>query len=156
MNARKFVSILILVSALLIAISSCTTGKKAYIAKEDEELYGIWINTDYNDSQHPAKFIFKPDGTEVGYAKTDSTHSIYHGEYIITDKWTDSEGNIWYKVFFPIMWRVGMGKDTEPTYHLDKIDKSGNILETVRSGIDYPTELGPDVLLYTYTIYYRQ
>ena len=155
MKTRTLVSIIILVSALLIAISSYASGKKAYIAKEDEELYGIWINTDYNDSQHPAKFIFKPDGTYEGYAKTDGTHSYYHGEYIITDKWTDSEGNIWYKVFFPILW-VGSSKDTEPLYYLSKIDKSGNILETVRSGIDYPTELGPDVLLYTYRILYRQ
>ena len=155
MNTRRLLSILILVSALLIAISSYASGKKAYIAKEDEELYGIWINTDYNERDHPVKFIIKPDGTEEGYAKIDSTHSYYHLEYIITDKWTDSEGNIWYKVFYSILW-YGSSKDTEPLYLLSKIDKSGNILETVRSGIDYPTELGPDVLLYTYTIYYRQ
>ncbi len=95
MKTGTLVSIIILVSALLIAISSCTKGKKAYIAKEDEELYGIWINTDYNERDLPVKFIIKPDGTEEGYAKIDSTHSYYHGEYIITDKWTDSEGNIW-------------------------------------------------------------
>jgi hypothetical protein len=44
----------------------------------------------------------------------------------------------------------------EPLYYLSKIDKSEHSLETVRSGIDYPTELGPDILEYTYTIHYRQ
>ena len=102
MKTRTYVSILILVLAVLIIAGSCATGKKAYTAKEDEELYGTWINPDYNEGKHSAKFIFKPDGTFEGYAKTDSTHYYYFGEYIIADKWADSEGNLWYKYYYSL------------------------------------------------------
>jgi hypothetical protein len=156
MKTRTLVSALILVLAILIVAGSCATGKKAYVAKIDEELYGIWVNLDYDEHQYPAKFIFKSDGTYEGYAKSDSTHYYYYGEYIITDKWIDTEGCIWYKYFYKTLIYYAGIEDKDPLYYLSKIDLSSNSLETVRSGIDYPIELSPDALLYTYNIYYRQ
>jgi hypothetical protein len=48
-------------------LGSCATSKKAYVANEDEEYYG----------------------------KSDKPR--WYGTFTITDKWADSEGNIWYK-----------------------------------------------------------
>ncbi len=69
MKNRTLVSILILVLAVLIIAGSCVSGKKAYVAKEDEEIYSTWINPDYDDSRELPKKIFYPDGI----VKRDST-----------------------------------------------------------------------------------
>jgi hypothetical protein len=154
MKARMLVSILILVFTVLIVVGSCSTGKKAYVAKEDEGFYGTWVNPDYDEGEHWGKLVLKPGAFEW-YTKTDSTHSTRYGETTITDKWTDSEGNIWYK-YMDTLTVYGGSKDTNPKYGLVKIDKLANTFEIVASGIDYPTEIDPDSLLYTYRIYYRQ
>ncbi len=155
MKARTIVSILILVLAVLNIAGSCATEKKAYIAKENEELYGNWFNSEYNNSSHRARHIINADGTIQLYTTDNSTRVFGESKYIITDKWSDSVGNIWYKAI--ITERVFKSvKTTEPMYVLAKISNSGKTLETVKSGIDYPTELNPDVLIYFYEILYRQ
>ncbi len=57
MKTKTLVSILILVLAVLIIAGSCATGKKAYVAKEDEELFGTWINPDYGGLAKVEKVI---------------------------------------------------------------------------------------------------
>jgi hypothetical protein len=37
------------------------------VAKEDEELFGTWINPDYDEKLQAAKFIYEPDGVLRGY-----------------------------------------------------------------------------------------
>ena len=49
MKTTKLISILILALTVMIIAGSCATSKKTYVAQEDEELYGIWINPDYNE-----------------------------------------------------------------------------------------------------------
>jgi hypothetical protein len=149
------VSILILVLAVLIAIESCATSKKAYVAKEDEELYGTWVNPEYDRGKPNAKIVIKPDGTLDAYSLSNSERPIGVSEYTITDKWTDSEGNIWYKIvetFFDQ--KVMQNPDTY--YSLSKIDKTGNTLEELWSSIDYPPKFELDNLRYSYYIRYRQ
>ena len=150
-----FVSILILVLAVLIIAGSCATEKKAYVAKANEELYGNWVNSEYNESTHRARHIINADGTIQLYTIDNSTRVNMENKYIITDKWYDSAGNIWYKAI--ITERASSAvKTTNPIYTLAKISNAGKILETVKSGYDYPTELDPDTLLYNYEILYRQ
>ena len=155
MKNKTFILVVILILAVLIITISCATGKKAYVASENEELYGTWVNKDYNNSNHPAKHILNADGTFKLYTADYSTRVYQEGKFTITDKWSDSVDNIWYK-FIITEWVAGSIKSTEPIYFLTKISNSGKILETVKSGIDYPTELSPDVLLSTYNILYRQ
>ena len=155
MKTRTFVSILILVLAVLIIVGSCATEKKAYIAKENEELYGNWVNSEYNDESHFARHIVNADGTIQLYPTDHSTRVYENDKYTITDKWTDSEGNIWYKAI--ITYRTSAAVDTtNPVYVLARISNGGKILETVKNGYEYPTELDPDTLLYNYEILYRQ
>jgi len=152
MKTRSLVSILILVLALLIIAGSCATGKKAYIAKEDEELFGTWVNPDYDASWIYAKIVIKPDGIWEEYSLTYSDRPIYKGEYTITDKWTDSDGYTFYKNII-----TGIDKEYHRLYNvLSKIDKTGNVYEDLWSTIEMPPEFDPDNKLYNHRIYYRQ
>jgi len=160
MKTRTFVSILILVLAVLIIAGSCATKKKAYVAKENEELYGNWVNSDYNDTTRAARHIIT-DGLIQLHATDDSPRVAAINLYTITDKWYDSEGNIWYKaIITERAKKETLGTDslssTEPIYVLAKISNSGKILEVVKYSVDYPTEFDPDELRYHYEILYRQ
>ena len=128
MKARMLVSILILVLAILIIAGSCATGNKAYVAKENEELYGNWFNSEYNDSSRAARHIIK-DGSIQLYSTDDSPRVAGINLYTITDKWHDSEGNIWYKaIITERAKKETLGTDrlssTEPIYVLAKIEPS--------------------------------
>jgi hypothetical protein len=152
MKTRTLISILILVFATLIIMESCATSKKAYVAKEDEVLYGTWINTEYDASWIYAKIIIKQDGTWDEYSLTYSDRPVYQGECTITNKWTDSEGYILYK---SVITRIG--KPSYRSYYVfSKIDKTGKVYEDLWSTIQMPTEFDPDNTNYNYRIYYRQ
>jgi hypothetical protein len=148
MKTRSLVSILILVLALLIVVGSCATGKKAYVAKEDEELFGTWINPDYDASWIHAKIVVKPDGTWSEYKMSYDDKPLLKGEYTINDKWTDSDGYNFYKIILTAHYM--------PYYILSKIDKTGNVYEDLWSTVEMPSEFDPDNKLYIYRIYYRQ
>ncbi|MCK4829951.1 hypothetical protein KA005_80255, partial [bacterium] len=121
MEARKLISGVILPLAVLLLIASC--AKKPYAAKEDEEIYGTWVNTSYGTTKDlfSQKRIYKSDGTLEEYGgMADIAHLTY--KYTIIDKWTDSEGNIWYKLI------TEYGDKTygsRPAYELRKISNSG-------------------------------
>jgi len=160
MKTRTYVSVMILVLAVLIIAGSCATEKKAYVAKENEELYGNWFNSEYNDSSRAARHIIT-DGTIQLYAKDDSPRVAAINLYIITHKWYDAESNIWYKaIITERAKKETLGTDSlsskEPIYVLAKISNSGNTLEVVKFSVDYPTELDPDEVRYHYEILYRQ
>ncbi len=152
MDARKLISGVILPLAVLLLIASC--AKKPYAAKEDEEIYGTWVNTDYGTTEFhiPEKIINNPDGTlEIYGGMADSAHST--GVYTIIDKWTDSEGNVFYKT------RRRWGEETygkKLAYELHKISNLGLTWESVFSMDKYPTEKDIVPNHPRYAIYYRQ
>ncbi|MBW8003044.1 MAG: hypothetical protein FVQ80_13665 [Planctomycetes bacterium] len=152
----------ILDGALMMAaalIVSCAT--KPYMAKEDEEIFAAWVNTSYNSiargkddsyimAGYAQKIITKPDGTYELYGSvTDMVHQLTF-KYTIIDKWTDSDGNIWYKII--AKYKTEYMEQTR--YGLDKISNSGRTWEYVGSANDYPTKIGPNHP--EYRIYYRQ
>ena len=69
-----------------------------------EELYGIWKNEEYNTTDavtmtgRYAKLVFNQDGTCSSYDTTATKTARCTGSFEITEKWTDTDGNIWYKV----------------------------------------------------------
>ena len=147
---------LILMAAALIV--SCAT--KPYVAKEHEEIFGVWVNTSYSYSMstygssrmsvYAQKIIINPDGTCEVYGSLSDNIPHFTYQYTTTDKWTDSDGNIWYKI-------IGKYKTEyieQIRYELDKISNSGRTWEHVGSADDYPTEIDPNDL--EYRIYYRQ
>ena len=157
MKTRTYVSIFILVFAVLIIAGSCATGKKAYVAQKDEELFGTWINPDYDVTSIDAKITYGPDGVLQVYHSTPTKRVQWRAKYTITDKWIDAKGIIWYKWFVNEIKEGAISTpDTEGYCCLGKISDSGRKLELSGSRYDYPTEVNPDSLKYDYTILYRQ
>jgi hypothetical protein len=148
MKTRTFVSILILVLAVLIFV-----GNEAFAEEIDvyKKLSGTWINKEYDgiSEYHMGKYVIKPDGTFDAYADTSDISRLYFGEIIsIDEKWIDSEGNFWYK--FTSVSHV----THRQRYELGKIHSSGNVWELISLSYDYPNELDPNHG--KYRIYYRQ
>ena len=150
MKTRTLVSILILVLAVLIISEGYASEKK--VSKQDYKFVSsTWINEEYNSHAFPARWELHRDGTFDGYNRISDTGKKYTGYYVIVDKWTDSEGNIWYKM------HVGYGPIDEgppSAYELDKFSESGKVWESISDNSAFPTEI--DESHAKYHIYYRQ
>jgi len=150
MKTRMFISILILVFALLTISESYATDKKDF-KKDYRFIAGTWINEEYNSHAHIGKFVIRRDGSYDAYFKTTDTEIAEKCHYIIVDKWTDSQGNIWYKTneWFGV---VVEGKPSQ--YSLSRFSNSGKVWEYIGLPGGFPTEL--DENNFHYHIYYRQ
>ncbi len=118
-----------------------------------EEICGTWINTEYYKGIHHSKWqkrIFSPDGTTRFYREVSLTSPDFDGTYTITEKWTDSDKNIWYKV----KTTGKMYGDQYVAHYLFRISNSGKTLESVYHPVDYHKELDPKHP--TYRILYRK
>jgi hypothetical protein len=155
MKDRTFVLILILYTAVLVIAGSCGTMRKAYVAQEDEAFYGTWVNPDYGGLAKVEKVVHDPDGVLRFYSTATSTKESWRAKFIITGKWTDAQGNIWYQ-WLETEGEGGAIVDTGDYYFLGKISDAGRVIEMSFSSYDYPTEVNPDSLKYDYRIYYRQ
>ena len=150
MKVRTLVSILIMPVAVLIIFGSCATQKQAYIPKPNEELYGTWANAEYDGVEHGQKFINYNWGYTEAYRLATDQYPDTRRAFYIMDKWTDSEGIIWYKV----TWQL-RGSPTM-RFYLVKINKSEGSWEEVWTYKDFPSEsdLIPEHV--EYGIWYRQ
>ena len=106
-----------------------------------EELYGIWKNEDYNTTDlvlqgRYAKLVFNQDGTLAIYNSTTAKTMWLMGPFEITEKWTDTDGNICYKLSSTLKGAFS----TEPYYWTVSISNSGKTLEYGFSSSDYPNE----------------
>ena len=136
----RLISVIFLTILALLAFNrsqSYASDKKTYVAKENEELYGSWVNEDYNGSSRYAIFEWKADGTFIVHRKTTDEIPFEDGTYTITDKWTESNGDIWYKTTWDIYYFGRSG------YMLICISNSGSTLESANSFSDYPTQIDP-------------
>jgi hypothetical protein len=70
-----------------------------------------------------------------------------YGPYSIEDKWTDENGNIWYKIEY-------VTGAFEILYDLIKISDSNKTMEIMHGRVGYATEIDPESV--KYRIYYRQ
>jgi hypothetical protein len=105
-----------------------------------EELYGIWKNEDYNTtdstSDRYAKLVFNQDGTVSSYLSTTTKTMRWMGSFEITEKWTDTDDNILYKLSSTTKGTYS----SEPIYWTVRISDSGKTLEYGFSSSDYPNE----------------
>ena len=139
----KSVLALFLALAFLSFTGNALAEEKTYLPKNNEEFYGTWVNTEYYLVAQ--KVVINPDGT-WGWAMQANDEPGKKFTYELKEKWTDSEGNIWYKLRL----ESHRGKD----YVLVKISNSGNTRETVWDSNEYPTKIDPQKG--NYRIYYRQ
>ncbi len=158
MKTRTLLFIFILISAVFVLFAG---GSKK------EELYGTWVNTDYDGVEYltkSAKLIFDPNPNAFGenlksdigepngsigwYYNTSDTKTGHESTFAIAKKWTDSEENVWYKInyydykFYTI------------DFLLVKMSNSGNTLEYMFCGLHSYDEIDPNS--YDYGIFYRQ
>ena len=146
MKRTKVILSVVSILVVLTLTVSYAEQKKGYVPKDDEEIYGTWVNTDYSLGRMQ-KMIVKPSEIIRFSSATDESSYQYMLTFTIIDKWTDSEGNIWYRT---------ENKDTLGIVYsvLDKISSSGSILEYVWSHYEYPTEIDPNHV--EYRIYHRK
>ena len=121
-------------------------GENVYKATDNEELFGTWVNMDYTGGMPPQMIIFKP-GEYDDYSAVNDKESMWTAGYLISNKWTDAKGNIWYKT----RWKAGM---MGSGFSLCKISESGKTLEYIYSQWEYPKEL--DIDSEYYRVYYRK
>ena len=149
MKSRTLVLILILVLAVLMIITGGrATEKMTYVSKE-YEIYGTWVNPDYNNTDRWSKIVFYPNGVDHCYREDTDTVVGLEEEFTLTDKWIDSKRNIFYAM------RFNLELDLYWLFCLLKISNSGKILEYDVSFDDYPKEIDPKKSG-LYSIYYRQ
>ena len=150
MKLKKKIPILILILSVSFLFAGCQTTNK--ITKKDYEFCaGTWINEDYNSHPHFGKWVCRSDGTFDGYFKTTDKNIAESGHYVINEKWTDAEDNIWYKMN---EW-AGIKIEEDPSrYSLNKINSTGTVWEWISYSGEYPSELDTEDFLYH--IYYRQ
>ena len=146
-----------IIVAVLVSVYSFADDKEKYgfyVPKPNEEIFGTWVNKDYSGTRlvHPQKLVFRFWGYEEVYDKITDNNSSYQDTFFIVDKWTDSEGNIWYKVYEQTgQYRYGW-------FSLIRISKGGTVFEHINTEYPmmWPTEsdLNPDNP--NYRIFYRQ
>lgn len=131
---------LILSVTLLAFASDVIAGETAYFAKDNEALYGTWVNMDYF-TRPPQKLIHKPDGTGESFKDVDSKEPNWRIRYLITGRWYDSKGNIMYKSHW-------IGDWGEEGYSLSRVSNSGKTLEYVFGHDGYPKVIDPKSTYY--------
>ena len=126
----------LVLGVMLIAFAVDALAEENYhFARDDEELYGTWVNLDYS-YRPPQKLVYNPDGTAWSATNADSKLPDWRIRYLITGRWKDSQGNIMYKTHWVGSW----GDDG---YSLCRISKSGNTLEYMNAHAEYPKEIDP-------------
>jgi hypothetical protein len=153
MKGGKIILFVLLCTLTHILLVGCVPSK--YVPKPNEELYGTWIN----EKMSAQKYI-NATGRWAEYLK--SSDSSSHKEFAaeIVSKWTDSEGNIWYKTTRNDISGPYAGFKTTA---LSKLSKNGTVWESVWTEPEneaevtnptYPTKIDPNDP--KYTVYYRE
>jgi hypothetical protein len=146
MKTRTLVSILILILALLIIVGNCATGSKAYNRDFKKDIVGTWVNSNYNENKWvTAKVVVKSDKTAEFYKRESDTWPSPR-TITIVDRWTDSDGNIYYK--------AEVASSIRTNYELWKLNNAKTTWELMYRAVEYFTEIDPNNTYYR--IYYRQ
>lgn len=104
---------------------------------ESDEICCTWINAKYDAGRPPQKIMFHYDGTYATYNTSRSNTALTRGMFQIVEKWSDSDGYVWYKILM-----------RDPTqdrmYKLAKVSDDGKQLEFVCQPDTYPVEIKAD------------
>ncbi len=138
-----------------IALLTVACAPKAYVPKANEEFYGTWINEKTINDGHIQKKISNADGN-LDFFNVSDTKALFEDRQEIDSKWTDSEGNIWYKIHGTVSAGLYVGTKWQ---ELDKLSKSATIWEYVYAIVPqfdpklYPTRIDPSGP--NYRVFYR-
>ena len=137
MKTRWTFLMIVLSLLALLLLGGC--GPAKYAPKANEELYGTWINKSYSghyarDDIHQQKEVIDSNGYHA-FRFVGDIAEYFVGAETITSKWTDSEGNIWYKTYKGV-WDWEDGKKSEVPHFLYKLSKSATVRESVYASRD--------------------
>lgn len=145
--------------AFLILLAGCATvptartaGKRPfYVPAVDEVLYRTWVNSELRVPEFPGKLILYPWGLVEQFAGPSDAAATWTGTSIIVERWTDEEGNTWYREY-----RRGSQAPGFASFVLDRVSADETVLESVSgpSAWPRPSELGASVNP-TYVKYWR-
>ena len=137
-----------------------------YVPKADEVLYGTWTNDNTNSAQMGERSVTFPGGYKNYFGLSPNTFFEQGTEQLI-EKWTDSEGNVWYKsqattTYGIVPSGVYKGYDYKGWKFqcLQKFSKSGTVRELMAVHVPefdpnlYPTKIDPTDIEH-YKIFYR-
>jgi hypothetical protein len=136
-------SILISLFVIVISISAVQAGDA------NEKIYGIWVNKEYDATEAYPRWDYNSDGTWASYVKIED-QPVWGGKYTITEKWTDSEKNVWYKIKWVNTMTAYEG------FGLLKISDSGNTIEQQFAVGDYPSKIDPSKGFWEYAGIHRR
>jgi len=111
------------------------TPRNYYIPANTEELEGTWINQNDPWGNTEQKLIYTWWGYFEVYTFKDDEKPSGRGTSTIVDKWTDNEGNIWYKEFYRGDW-----SSRTVYFRLIKLSNNASKWESVQSTVDFPTQ----------------
>jgi len=154
MKAGKILRSLSVSLLAVFVLGSCATTK--YVPKPNEELYGTWTNEYTGNSDNIQKQVYS-SGEYKDYHLVADTVPVDQGAFQIDSKWTDANGNIWYRSYCTQKTGPAAGYDFQM---LSKLSKSATVLEWVYkqsspyAPVSYPTQI--DTNSDTYHIFYRQ
>jgi hypothetical protein len=145
MKARTLILVVLIMAMLLIA-GICVADSKSFKRDFKKDMVGTWVNSNYNKNKWvTSKVVIKSDKTAEFY-KSESDTWPSPRTIAIVDRWTDSEGNIYYK--------AEVATSIRTKYELWKLNNSKTTLELMSREVEYFTEIDPNNTYYR--IYYRQ
>lgn len=134
----------------LLPLLAVTCATKPYAAQADEPLYGTWVNEEYANlglvrrNVSDVKYVFTDGGKFFPYTSMSDAEPTFEGRLSFDEKWTDNQGNVYYKAVQTWRWYpYDEGKPFPPgSVHnvLYRINVAGNTLETVCNQLKYPED----------------
>ncbi len=152
-DAARVLSVCLCCLVPLLAVT-CTTSRAA--VKPDDSFYGTWVNKEYEGrGDLSVKFVHSPTEKTWFWDHLSDPEPIDVAEYVITEAWTDSDGNHWYKA----RWTTTSNPSTPATpvykgFSLIRTNASGSVYEEAWSQAGYPKEL--TLIGGNYGIWHRQ
>ena len=146
MKTSKALIAVVVVALALASLGGCTAAK--YVAKPNEELYGIW----QSEKTGAAKMAIAVDGYKI-YSLQGDVDPLYAGTIQITSRWTDSNENLWYKAYQTVTAGTGGFKGMKSQV-LYRVGKSGEFLHTTDTPVRefdpsaFPSKLDPNCCSY--------
>ena len=131
MNLRSFAKWLIVTVMQVMLISACSAEepfslkdvKGFYMPSTMEELYGTWVNAEYEgNTTKDAKFIIHDWGFMESYTQLAQGSTIDTGVITIIKKWRSNDESLWYITFY----RGAHGGDG---LGIHKISENGAVME---------------------------
>jgi hypothetical protein len=126
-------------------------NNRFYVPRRNEEiLYGTWVNENYDGVKRFQKAVYYYWGYGEFFRFVTLKEPSEKGTFTITDRWSDSGGNIWYK------WYEITNNDYTVYFYLGKISDNVSVFEVVYNVGDFPTASDLNINNTNYRIRYRQ